>query len=446
MKRLHALGAFVACACAATAAAQLEDAEHLSAPVPETVHLLELAAGLERPPAGATARRLVAIAPTATAETSPSPALETDTAPADWRLTAATGRSPATVTLDVGGPLGPLLRTTLASDLAYVHAVRVDDDADFTVQGEAVRSRTGVQARLRIGPRDGTQGHQRDYQGPEEGLLAFAHSFADDAVEALTGRRSGFAGRLTFSRRIARGRKDIFVAAADGRNLERMSSGHGIATLPAFGPGGVFYSVATPTGVFITRSGLDDRPLVGGRRTNMGARYCHGRLYFASSRDGNTDIYSVLPDGTDEQRLTHDEGIDVSPTCAPGGGIAFVSSRRGRPQVFLRNAGDGPTAEVEQLTHGPGESQTPALCGRFVAYTEVEDGMRVVLLDRETGVRRQVSPGTAGDHLDPAFSPGCRMLAWVGPGGLHVARRDGHLRRVIVESAPGTLGTVRWER
>ncbi|MBW2461282.1 MAG: PD40 domain-containing protein [Deltaproteobacteria bacterium] len=446
MKRVHAVGAFVVCACAATAAAQFEDANHLTAPAPETAHLLELAAGLERPPAGETARRVVAAAPTPTAEPPLSRRLETDTAPADWRLSAATRTSPATLTLDVGGPLGPLLRTTLASDLAYVRAVQVGDDADFTVQGETVSSRTGVRAHLRIGPQDGTRGHERDYQGPEEGLLAFAHSFADDAVEALTGRRSGFAGRLAFSRRVARGRKDIFVAAADGRNLERMSSGHGIATLPAFGPGGVFYSVATPAGVFITRSGLDDRPLIGGRRTNMGARYCNGRLYFASSRDGNMDIYSVLPDGTDERRLTDDEGIDVSPTCAPGGNIAFVSSRRGRPQVFLRSAGDGPAANIEQLTDGPGESQTPALCGRFLAYTEVEDGMRVVLLNRETGVRRQVSPRTAGDHQDPAFSPGCRMLAWVGPEGLLVARRDGHLRRVIVESAPGALGTVRWER
>ncbi len=446
MKRLHALGAFVACACAATAAAQLEDAGHLTAPAPETAHLLELAAGLERPPAGATARRVVAAAPAPTGESPSSPPLETDTAPAEWRLSATTGTSPVTLTLDVSGPLGPLLRTTLASDLAYVRSVQVGDDADYTVQGEAVSSRTGVRARLRIGPKDGTRGYQRDYQGPEEGLLGFAHSFADDAVEALTGRRSGFAGRLAFSRRIARGRKDIFVAAPDGRNLERMSSGHGIATLPAFGPGGVFYSVATPAGVFITRSGLGDRPLIGGRRTNMGARYCHGRLYFASSRDGNTDIYSVLPDGTDEHRLTVDEGIDVSPTCAPGGGIAFVSSRGGRPQVFLRTAEGGPTANIEQLTHGPGESQTPAICGRFLAYTEVEDGMRVVLLDRETGARRQISPRAAGDHLDPAFSPDCRMLAWVGPEGLLVARRDGHLRRVIVESAPGTLGTVRWER
>jgi TolB protein len=245
---------------------------------------------------------------------------------------------------------------------------------------------------------------------------------------------------LTFSRRISPGRKDVFVANADGRHLTRVSSGRGIATLPAFGPAGVFYSVATPTGVFITESGTNDHPIVGGARTNMGARFCAGRLYFASSRDGNTDIYSVRPDGSDESRLTAHAGIDVSPTCVPGGGIAFVSNRLGKPQIFLAS---GDVGEPERLTSGDTEAQTPALCGRWLAYTEVSEGMRIMLLDRRSGELRRVSPERGREHKDPAFSPDCRMLAWVSADGILIARRDGRLVRMLI---PGHAESVRWER
>jgi len=419
---------------ATAALAHPEGAHLLDAPPTEGAHLLELGAGLDSPTASADATR---IRPTAAP---PPPPAESAGRGGLRQLAAATPTRPADLAIFVRGGMSAMVRSTLASDLAYVRAVRVDDGGSYIVEGNMSRVTGRVTARLTLRGLDGNATLMRNYDGPEAGVLTFLHRFADDVVEALTGARAAFDSRIAFSRRIARGRKDILVAAADGRSVERVSSGHGIATLPAFGPDRVFYSVATPTGVFITASGLGEHPIVGGFRTNMGARYCAGRLYFASSREGNTDIYSVALDGTDERRLTAHAAIDVSPTCDPEGGIAFVSDRRGRPQIFLARQG---LSEPEQLTRTEIESQTPALCGPWLAYTEVQDGMRIMLLDRRDGTVRRVSPRIGNEHKDPAFSPDCRMLAWASPRGVMIARRDGRLPRLVIA---GQAEAVRWAR
>ncbi len=403
-----------------------DDPDLLDPPPAEEAEVLELAAGLDRPSAPTGASRSRSLLPP------PPPPDDAPSSEGVTLLAAAHPMAPARVGFEISGMLGPIVRSALASDLAYVRALRIEDECDFLISGRAQSGELTLSLRRSS---DGIGFTQR-YRGTD--FVSFVHSFADDVVESLTGHRAAFSSRLAFGRRVGRGRKDILVADADGRGVTRVSSGRGIATLPAFGPDGVFYSVATPTGVFITRSGTEEAPIIGGHRTNMGARYCHGRLYFASSRDGNTDIYSARPDGSDEQRLTAHAAIDLSPTCAPDGGIAFVSNRHGNPQVFLAT---GP-GEPQQLTRGEFDAQTPVLCGRWLAYTQVGSGMRIMVLDRRTGVVTRVSP-ERGEHKDPAFSPDCRMIAWSSPRGIIVARRDGRLRRVVI---PGRAEAIRWER
>jgi hypothetical protein len=39
----------------------------------------------------------------------------------------------------------------------------------------------------------------------------------------------------------------------------------------------------------------------------------HGRIVFATNRDGDYEIYSMNPDGSDQTNLTNDPGQDISP-------------------------------------------------------------------------------------------------------------------------------------
>lgn len=51
-----------------------------------------------------------------------------------------------------------------------------------------------------------------------------------------------------------------------------------------------------------------------------------GRIAFASTRDGNTEIYTMKSDGTDQVRLTNNTSVDYHPVWSPDGKrIAYLS-------------------------------------------------------------------------------------------------------------------------
>ncbi len=71
-------------------------------------------------------------------------------------------------------------------------------------------------------------------------------------------------------------------------------------------------------------------------------------LAFATTRDGNGEIYRVRPDGTGPENLTRDPAEDSEPAYGHGGArIAFVSTRGegGRPRIWTMG-GDGRDARA----------------------------------------------------------------------------------------------------
>ena len=82
-----------------------------------------------------------------------------------------------------------------------------------------------------------------------------------------------------------------------------------------------------------------------------------GRIAFASNRDGNYEIYSMRPDGSDVKRITNSPGVDTQPSWSyDRRQIAFASNRDGvgKPAIYVANAdGSGarrvtPTSECAQ--------------------------------------------------------------------------------------------------
>ena len=65
------------------------------------------------------------------------------------------------------------------------------------------------------------------------------------------------------------------------------------------------------------------------------------RLVFVVNTEGQTDIYTVLVDGSDRTRLTHNLSDDLQPAWSHAGSkIAFVSYAYGNPEIVYMN-GDG---------------------------------------------------------------------------------------------------------
>ena len=85
---------------------------------------------------------------------------------------------------------------------------------------------------------------------------------------------------------------------------------------------------------------------------------------FASSRDGNYEIYSMNADGTDQTRLTNNTDMDQNPTVSPDGSqVAFTSDRDGNWEVYvMKTNGSGQRNRCNPGTERAG--QRPRRRGR----------------------------------------------------------------------------------
>lgn len=320
--------------------------------------------------------------------------------------------------------------------------------AQGVIKGQITRTGSQIRVEMRLYEvaRGANATLTRTYTGAPGELRQFMHQFANEVLQLLTGQAGAFGTRIVFARRRGPGRKDIMVASFDGESVNRVSSGRGIAMLPSFGRGGVWYSILSDSGMFITRTGIDERPVISGAGLNMGVSVCGDRAYFSSTRDGNSEIYSSNLEGGDVRRLTNSPGIDVSPACGgPGGQIAFVSTRHGSPQIFTMSAGGGAATRV---TYRGQHNQTPAWCpraedGALLAFTGQSSGLDVFTVNLRTQRYTRLTQGQ-GSNKDPAFSPDCRMVAFYSSrGGIFISSPEGLNQNLVT---PGHAETLRWSR
>ena len=95
------------------------------------------------------------------------------------------------------------------------------------------------------------------------------------------------------------------------------------------------------------------------------------KIAFRSRRDGTSDLYVMKADGQHVHRLTNDPAIDLFPAWSPNGRrIAFDSSRTGTLEVYVMNA-DG--SGVRQLTF-TGPARAGSRVGRPTATGSPSSG------------------------------------------------------------------------
>lgn len=286
---------------------------------------------------------------------------------------------------------------------------------------------------------------RRTYRGPASELRRWMHDFANEVIGVVTGTKGPFGTEITFARKLGPGRKSVFAAQMDGYGVRQVSSGQGVSMLPAFGKGSIWYTRMTKQGMFITNTRVGGKRIIGGTGINMAPAICGDRVYFVSSRSGNTEIYSSNLDGTGIRRLTRSRTIDVSPTCGPGGKIAFVSDRHGSPQIFTMNA-DG--SNVKRVTFRGSHNQTPVWCGDpeqpLIAFSGRDGNFDIFTVNLKTQEYKRLTQGQ-GDNKDPAFSPDCRLIAFTSnrrdSSGVYLTGLDGLDQNLVIG---GAAETVRW--
>jgi len=155
------------------------------------------------------------------------------------------------------------------------------------------------------------------------------------------------------------------------------------------------------------------------------------QLAFASSRDGNSEIYAMNADGSNVRRLTTNAAADYEPTWSSDGTrIAFVSERDGNREIYVM---DQTGLNPVRLTNNPGLDIEPAWSpsGNHILFARGGAFNLTVTHVMNFDGSGVTSLGTGGNReSSPVWSPNGAQIAFVrmdaSPlGSLRIMNADG---------------------
>jgi len=157
------------------------------------------------------------------------------------------------------------------------------------------------------------------------------------------------------------------------------------------------------------------------------------KIAFCSPRDGNWEIYAMHADGSNQTRLTNNAAVDANPSWSPDGTmIAFNSYRDGDWEIYVMTP-DG--SNQTRLTNNAADDDHPSWSpdGTKIAFLSDRDGNReIYVMNAGGGGEERVTYNSASDE-EPAWSPDGNRIAFVSD-------RDGNYE-IYVMNADGSNQT-----
>jgi TolB protein len=137
----------------------------------------------------------------------------------------------------------------------------------------------------------------------------------------------------------------------------------------------------------------------------------HGQIVFASSRDGNWEIYVMEADGANPRNLTNHPANDRYPAWSPDGQhIAFASNRQGTIDLHVMDS-DGTNSF--QVTHGPtGQQQVKPTWSPDNKRLAFDSNGQIAVIDLDGSHYRLLTKGGDCSQDFPAWSPDGKKIAY----------------------------------
>ncbi len=224
----------------------------------------------------------------------------------------------------------------------------------------------------------------RSYTGAS--LRRQAHAFADDIVEAITGKKGIAQTKIAFKVQTSGGNGEIYVSDFDGHNALAVTHDNTIVAAPAWVPGKL-------------------------------------AIYYTSYKVGNPDIFYHNLSTGQRRVIAGFSGLNTSAAVSPDGTkVAMILSRSGSPNVWVCDA-DG--TNLKQLTHTPEDESSPCWSpdGQWICFaTKIHERRVLAKIPADGGeVQRIPTPG-APNPTEPGLVAGWKM------DRVHVA--DGRVRHL----------------
>lgn len=256
------------------------------------------------------------------------------------------------------------------------------------------------------------------YRGPASAARRMAHTFADEVVEFLAGRRGIALSRIAFTSDRT-GAKEVWMMDYDGANQRQITAHRSVSMSPSWAPSSAWLAytsfVGGPPGIYRADLATGRKaPLVTDGEQNSSADVSPDgrRIAFSRAVGANMEIFVADLDGGNLRRLTHSNAIDANPAWSPTGAeIAFTSNRAGNPHVYVMDAEGANVRRISNAgTYNDGAAWSPE--GDRVAYASRRRGQFDVVVSDLVSLATQVLTSGAGSHEEPTFSPDGRRIAF----------------------------------
>lgn len=312
-----------------------------------------------------------------------------------------------------------LFRRTLIEDLTrsgwFVPAAA--GRGEFTLQG--LCEDDGAELRVKCYVYEVTSQRNllsKGYRQDVADTRQLAHRVADDIIEAVTGQKGIFSGRLVVVGNRT-GHKELYLCGADGQITRQLTKDGSISIGPKWGPDGetIVYTAfmkGYPDVYLVNMASGDRKCISSSPGLNAGAVISpNGReVALVLSKDGSPELYIMNLRGGELTRLTSTpRAAEASPSWSPDGNrIVYVSDQSGTPQLYVVSRDGG---KPSRLTSRGSQNVSPDWGPNgWIAYSSLLGRFQVCVINPDTLESKQVTPGDA-DYEDPCWAPDGRHLA-----------------------------------